>query len=160
MLGGHGHSLIDLLGTVREECIMEKKKHILIADIDGGLLTRLAIFFEDKGYETTTAWGGREALEQLYTGKFEVVLLSDYLPDVASAQIWHAIGHLPGKPAIALMQGAQPGPEIAQKYLTLGGHCILRKESPGLIVESLHKCLSSGNEYSLNLSEPTSGSCS
>ena len=139
---------------------MEKKKHILIADIDGDLLTRLASFFEDKGYETTTAWGGREALEQLYSGKFEVVLLSDYLPDVASAQIWHAIGKLPGKPAIALMQGAQPGPEIAQKYLTLGGHCILRKESPGLIVESLHKCLSSGNEYSLNLWESTSGSCS
>jgi len=129
---------------------MEKKKHILIADIDGDLLTRLAIFFEDKGYETTTAWGGREALEQLYSGKFEVVLLSDYLPDVASAQIWHAIGHLPGKPAIALMQGTQPGPEITQKYLTLGGHCILRKESPDLIVESLQKCLSSGNKYSLN----------
>ena len=129
---------------------MGQKKHILIADIDGDLLTRLAIFFEDKGYDTTTAWGGREALEQLYSGKFEVVLLSDYLPDVASAQIWHAIGHLPGKPAIALMQGAQSGPEIAQKYLTLGGHCILRKESPDLIAESLHKCLSSGNEYSLH----------
>jgi DNA-binding response OmpR family regulator len=57
---------------------MEQKKHILIADIDGDLLTRLAIFFEDKGYDTTTAWGGREALEQLYSGKFEVVLLSDY----------------------------------------------------------------------------------
>ncbi len=37
---------------------MEQKKHILIADIDGDLLTRLAIFFEDKGYDTTTAWGG------------------------------------------------------------------------------------------------------
>ena len=139
---------------------MGKKKHILIADIDGDLLTRLAIFFEDKGYETTTAWGGREALEQLYSGKFEFVLLSDYLPGVASAQIWHAIGQLPGRPAVALMQGAQPGPEIAQEYLTLGGHCILRKESPHLIVESVHKCLSSENEYSLSLWEPTSGSCS
>jgi hypothetical protein len=28
MLGGPGHSLIDLLGTVREECIRENKKHI------------------------------------------------------------------------------------------------------------------------------------
>jgi CheY-like chemotaxis protein len=129
---------------------MKQKKPILIADIDGDLLTRLAIFFEDKGYDTTTAWGGREALEQLYSGNFEVVLLSDYLPDVAGAQIWHAIGHLPGKPAIALMPGPQSGPEIAQKYLTLGGHCILRKESPDLIVEALHNCLSSGNEYSLN----------
>ncbi len=128
---------------------MEQKKRILIADMDEVLLTRLTTAFENKGYDTTAAWGGREATEQLRLGKFDAVLLSDYLPDVASAEIWRSIRHQPGRPAIALMQGAQPGPEMAQDYLAAGGHCILKREYPALIVESLHECLSSGNEYSL-----------
>jgi CheY-like chemotaxis protein len=128
---------------------MEQSKRILIADIDEDLLTRLTAAFENKGYDTTAAWGGREVLEQLRFGKFDAILLSDYLPDVESAEIWRVIRYQPGKPAIALMQGSQPGTEIAQDYLAAGGHCILRRESPALIVESLHECLSSGNAYSL-----------
>jgi len=139
---------------------MEKEKRILIADVDDDLLTRLAVLFKEKGYETTTAWGGREALEQLSSGDFDIILLSDYLPDVASAELWRAIRHLTRKPAIALMQGAEPGAEITQDYLDQGGQCILRRESPDLVVESLHKCLNTGNEYSLNSPESTLDCCS
>ncbi len=128
---------------------MEKRRRILIADIDDELLTKLTNFFEDKGYETTTAWGGREALEQLDTGRFDVVLLSDYLPDVASTELWRAVRELPGRPAVALMQAAQPGSEIPRTYFEEGGICILRKRSATEIAESLHECLSTGNEFAL-----------
>ncbi len=128
---------------------MEKRRRILIADIDDELLTKLTNFFESKGYETTTAWGGREALDELGEGQFDVVLLSDYLPGVESAELWRAVRGLPGKPAVALMQPARPGPEIQKTYFKEGGICVLRKRSATEIASSLHECLNSGNEFAL-----------
>ncbi|MGH9358011.1 MAG: hypothetical protein ACRD1O_02415 [Terriglobia bacterium] len=67
------------------------QNRILIADIDSDLLTRLEVLFEDKGYYTTTAWGGQEAIQQLQFRPFDLVLLSDYLTDVSSEQLWRAL---------------------------------------------------------------------
>jgi len=119
---------------------MQKKKRILIADLDHDLITRLAFSFEDKGYETTSAWSGHEALEQLHCRQFDVVLLSAYLPDVGHAEVWGAIRRLPSKPAVALLESAQSDPEMVKKYLDLGGHCIVSERSAYLIAESVHKC--------------------
>ncbi|HET7840753.1 MAG TPA: hypothetical protein VFM21_04070, partial [Terriglobia bacterium] len=136
-------------GRIEEARLMERRRRILIADIDDELLTKLTNFFEEKGYETTTAWGGREALRELSDGGFDVVLLSDYLPGVESAELWRAVRGLPGRPAVALMQAVRPGPEIPRTYFEEGGICVLRKRSATEIAESLHACLSTGNEFAL-----------
>ena len=127
------------------------KKRILIADIDGDLLTRLEVLFEDKCYQTTTAWGGQEAIQHLTAKPFDLVLLSDYLPDVSSEQLWGVLERLPVCPSVAILEtAAQPVKEVANHYQRLGGRCILSKASPYKIVEAVHQCLSSEESYPLN----------
>lgn len=129
---------------------MEKLKRILIADIDGDLLTRLEVLFEDRGYQTTTAWGGQEAIKQLESRQFDLVLLSDYLPDVNHEEMWRALERLPVCPSVAILRTTQPVKETADHYQRLGGRCALSKASPYKIVESVHQCLTSGESYPLH----------
>ena len=66
---------------------MATMKRILIGDTDDDLVPRLAFFFEDKGYETTTAWNGQEILAQLRSRQFDVILLRDYFADANCEEI-------------------------------------------------------------------------
>src|SRR5574337_594784 len=118
-----------------------RKKRILIADQDHDLITRLAFFFEEEGYETTIAWGGREAVEQLHSGEFEFILLGDHLPDISPKEVWQAIQLLNATPTVVLLHGAQSDPEMARIYRDLGGQCIIREGSAYLIFESVRDCL-------------------
>lgn len=129
---------------------MGVQKQILIADIDDDFLTRTEVLFEDKGYHTTTAWGGQEAIRQLQSGLFDLVLLSDYLPDVSGEELWRALARLPVRPSVAILGTAQPVKDIANHYQRLGGRCILDKALPYKIVEAVHQCLSSEERYPLN----------
>ncbi|MGH9431196.1 MAG: response regulator [Terriglobia bacterium] len=123
---------------------------ILIVDIDADFLTRLEVLFEDKGYHTTTTWGGQEAIQHLQSSPFDLVLLSDYLPDVSSEQLWRALERLPVCPSVAILETAKPVKEIANQYQRLGGRCVLSKASPYKIVEVVCGCLSSGESHQLN----------
>lgn len=136
--------------TAERSKALEKLKRILIADIDGDLLTRLEVLFEDRGYPTTTAWGGREAIRLLESRQFDLVLLSDYLPDVNSEEVWRAIERLPVCPSVAILKTTQPVKETEDWYQHLGGRCALSKASPYKIVESVDQCLRSGESYPLH----------
>ncbi|MDE3181766.1 MAG: hypothetical protein KGM47_19135, partial [Acidobacteriota bacterium] len=111
---------------------------------------RTEVLFEDKGYHTTTAWGGQEAIRRLQSGPFDLVLLSDYLPDVNSEELWRALAHLRVRPSVAILETAHPVKEIANHYQRLGGRCILDKALPYKIVEAVHQCLSSEERHPLN----------
>lgn len=129
---------------------MEKEKRILIVDNDEDFLTRLQILFEDREYPTTVAWGGREVLRELQTQRFDLILLSDYLPDVGYEEFWQDFGRLAGAASVALLETNPPVGEMARQYFRAGGHCILAKASPHRIVEMVRGCLSSGEEHPLN----------
>jgi len=120
---------------------MPVKKRILIAAADHDLITRLAFYFEDNGYETTAAWGGREAIEQLRSSQFDTVLLGEYLPEVDPKEIWQTFRQLSHRPRIVLLEAAQPDPEMAAMYSEAGGNCIVRGNSAYLIFEAAHECL-------------------
>src|SRR5439155_15555861 len=60
----------------------EQRHRVLVVDDDESVLTLLNQLLEEAGYETTTAWGGREAIEILRQSVFDLVLLDDYLPDL------------------------------------------------------------------------------
>lgn len=125
---------------------MTTKKRILIADADNDLVTRLAFFFEDKGFETTIAWNGGEALRQLRSRQFEVILLSDYFADAKCGEIWRAIHRLPGKPTLVVLESLHSGPVIANKLSDMGADCVVRERSAYLIFEAVHECLASRGE--------------
>ncbi|TAM78766.1 MAG: response regulator [Acidobacteria bacterium] len=136
---------------------MRTKKRILIADGDHDLITRLAFFFEDDGYETTIAWGGQEAVEQLHSGEFEFILLGEQLPDVRPKEVWQAIRLLSAAPTVVLLHGSQSNPEMARIYSDLGGHCIIREGSAYLIFESVRDCLRAENQRQIQEGKSTSG---
>ncbi|MGH9440219.1 MAG: response regulator, partial [Terriglobia bacterium] len=126
------------------------QKRILIADIDSDLLTRLEVLFEDKGYYTTTAWGGREMLRELQSKQFDLILLSDYLPDIESEELWRSLRRLAGSAFVALLETSDPVEKMAGHYLRAGGRCVLLKASPYKIVEAVCGCLGSGESHQLD----------
>lgn len=128
------------------EEIMPTKKRVLIADTDNDLVTRLEFFFEDKGYETTTAWNGQEALMHLRSRQFEVILLSDYFTDAKCEEIWRVIHRLPGKPTLVVIERLHSGPVSVKKLSDISGDCVVKERSAYLIFESVHECLTSRRE--------------
>jgi CheY-like chemotaxis protein len=55
---------------------------ILIVDDDETVLITLERILEGEGYQTVTAWSGREALQVAASGQFDVLLVDEHLSDV------------------------------------------------------------------------------
>jgi DNA-binding NtrC family response regulator len=121
---------------------MGGRKRVLVADVDDDLLTRLQILLETRGYETSTAWGAREAIQLLQSQEFDLVLLDDYLPDASSEELWRAIQHQPPGTSVALLKTSQAVEEAQSHFLRIGGRCILDKTTPDKTAQSVHECLS------------------
>lgn len=64
-----------------------RKKRILIADCYVEILLALERMLENAGFDTTTAWTGREALNLIQSQTFDLVLVSKYLPDAECEDI-------------------------------------------------------------------------
>lgn len=129
---------------------MEEVKRILIVDNDEDFLTRLQLLFEVRDYQTTVAWGGREVLTELQSKRFDLILVSDYLPDVGCEEFWQDFGRLAGAASVALLESEPPVDEMARGYVQAGGHCVLSKATPTKIIEVVRGCLSSGESHRLN----------
>jgi two-component system response regulator VicR len=81
------------------------RKRVLIVDDEERNLMKLENLLENRGYDTVTAWGGKEALKHLRSTDFDLVLLDDFLPDIASEEILKAIRRLPIRPLVILLEG-------------------------------------------------------
>jgi DNA-binding response OmpR family regulator len=55
---------------------------VLVIDYDEDVLIALERLLENKGFDTTTAWTGRDALKALSGRTFDLVLVNEYLPDM------------------------------------------------------------------------------
>ena len=64
---------------------------ILIVDDDEDVLIRLERLLEGEGYETATAWSGKEALELSGKARFDLLLVDEYLGDVEIAKLWEEL---------------------------------------------------------------------
>ncbi len=133
---------------------MERRKQILVADNDEDLLMRLQVLFEDRGYATTIAWGGRELLKELQSKRFDLIVVGDYLPDISSGELWKNLRRLAGGASVALLQTEEPVKEMAGQYSGAGGRCVLVKSSPYKIVETVCGCLSKGEDHLLHWVNP------
>jgi Response regulator receiver domain len=111
-----------------------------IVDDDERQLIELEALLEDQGFETTSAWGGRQALKLLKEGMHDVVILDEYLSDVPSQEILHEIYRKPIQPLVALLKALTPFGEPAFLFLPFGAHCSIGKQSGGKVVKSLTQC--------------------
>jgi DNA-binding response OmpR family regulator len=59
-----------------------KKPNILIVDDDKDVLITLEHALETEGYETSTAWGGKEALSLSDETKFDLMLINEHIADL------------------------------------------------------------------------------
>ncbi|RYG71717.1 response regulator [Lentibacillus lipolyticus] len=63
------------------------KKEILVVDDQPGIRMLLKEIFTNEGYCVTTVETGQEALESLYAGSFDLLMLDYKLPVVDGAQV-------------------------------------------------------------------------
>ncbi|TMN22020.1 response regulator [Lentibacillus cibarius] len=63
------------------------KKHILVVDDQPGIRMLLKEILTSEGYQVTTAETGKEALDSLHEGTFDLLMLDYKLPVIDGAQV-------------------------------------------------------------------------
>jgi DNA-binding NtrC family response regulator len=58
-----------------------QRKKILVADCHEDVLIIMEKLLEDAGFDTTTVWTARDAVRLVNSRAFDLVLVSEYLPD-------------------------------------------------------------------------------
>jgi DNA-binding response OmpR family regulator len=117
-------------------------RRILLIDNDRDLLTRLKTLLTDEGYDATTAWGGSEALGLLGSKRFDLILLSDHLPDINARELWCLLRKLPSDADHALIKGSDPLIEDVRALLRqYADHCILPRTTPAQLASAVTRCL-------------------
>jgi len=81
-----------------------QKKRILIVDNDEQESSRLGATVKRAGYDPITTWSGLEALELLTSQKFDILVVSSYLPDMYIGDFLAGLGKLPVQPCSIVMQ--------------------------------------------------------
>lgn len=66
---------------------------ILIVDDDEDVLIALERLLESEGYNTATAWSGKEALDLSRKSRFDLLLVDEHLADVDAAALLEALHH-------------------------------------------------------------------
>jgi DNA-binding NtrC family response regulator len=108
----------------------ETKKLVLIADDDERMLISLEALLQDEGYETATAWGGRQALELLGSKEFDLVLLNEYLSDVGTEAVLEHMQGLASQPLTVVMRSSQPSPDSLPPFASFGVREVVDKRMP------------------------------
>lgn len=118
---------------------MEKQgKTILIVDDDEQVLIALERLLEDQGYNTTTVWSGREALQVLQSKSFDFVLLDGDLPDLTREELMRQAQRCSKSYWIVLQPQTRFRPESVPNAVCKWEH--------GAILSKLRECLS-GREH-------------
>lgn len=108
----------------------KERKTVLIADDDELVLIRLEGLLQDQGYETTTAWSGRQALELLRSSEFDLVLLDDCLSDIGTETVLEHMQSLASQPLTVVMQSSQPAPDSLPPFASFGVRDVVHKRMP------------------------------
>jgi CheY-like chemotaxis protein len=121
------------------------KKRVLVVDNDEQVLAALRSSFEDGGLDAQTTWSGRDALLALESGRFDLLLTGDYLPDLHVTEFLSRVGRLPDQPVVVLMHSAVPKPSVARRYEALGAYAVVDKHDQAAVCRTVAACCSGGN---------------
>ena len=89
------------------------RKRVLIADCHEEVLIALERMLEDAGFDTSTAWTGRDALGLLQSKVFDLVLINKYLPDTECGDIFKTLEQTgAGIPGIVLQPRTPESTEL------------------------------------------------
>lgn len=117
---------------------MNKKRRVLIVDKDEGVLIALERLLEDEGFDTTTTWSAREALEYVVNEGCEVLVIGDQLPDLSCEQFLREAQRQGAPPVVVVLASSAPRvPAMASYLMSLGATSAVRKRNLGEVVEQV-----------------------
>ncbi len=86
---------------------------VLIIDYEEEILIALEHLLEDEGFDTTTAWTGRDALKAARERRFDLVLVNEYLPDMDADRFTHRLSKTAGPVPFVVMRSTRGlGPNV------------------------------------------------
>ena len=115
------------------------RKRILIADCHEDVLIVLESLFEDAGFDTTTVWSSKEALMLIDLHTFDLVLVSEYLPDGGCEMVLHALQRK-NAPYIVIQTRAPTATDFA-RFGALGAKDVIHKHRFPEVVETVSEWL-------------------
>lgn len=126
---------------------MKTERHkILVADCHGDMLIVLEKLLEDAGFDTTTVWTASEALRLVDSYAFDLVLLSEHLPDARCEEMLQVLRKR-GEPIHCIvMQPREPRTADCNRFEALGAKDVVGKHCLTQIVELVRECLLSNRE--------------
>ena len=125
------------------------RKKVLIADCHEEVLIVLERMLEDAGFDTTTAWTAKDALQLVDSQSFDLVLVNEYLPDAECEDLLKALRKRGAQMPWIVMQPSAPEITDFTVLQALGARDIVCKYAYGQIVEIVSECLASGQKASL-----------
>jgi CheY-like chemotaxis protein len=117
------------------------KGNVLIVDNDDRILWAFQEHLENAGFTTEATWSGHEALALLGSGKFDILLVDDYLPDIHSHDFLERVGRLSNQPSIVIMHSAEPKPADVHSYASLDVAELVDKRDPVKVCRAVSSCL-------------------
>lgn len=117
------------------------RKRILIADCHEDVLIILERLLEDAGFDTTTVWTAKEALNLTDAHVFDLVLVNEYLPDAECDDVLKALRKRGQQTPCVVMQPSAPEIRDFARFEALGARDIVCKHCFRQIVEIVRECL-------------------
>jgi CheY-like chemotaxis protein len=81
-----------------------RNKRVLIVDNNEEESGRLGVMLQRSGYDSIATWSGLAALELMKSEKYDILLVSSYLPDVYVGEFFERLSRLPVPPCSIVMQ--------------------------------------------------------
>lgn len=116
------------------------KTNVLIVDNDERVLMTVQELLENEGFNTVSTWSGQEALSLLRSGRFDVLLVDDYLPDLHAHDFLKRVGSLPIQPWVVVMQASTPTSRELRRYEWLGATIVVDKSDSGRVRQAVYQC--------------------
>jgi DNA-binding response OmpR family regulator len=114
---------------------------VLVVDQDEDVLIALKQLLGEAGYDTTAARSGLKALQLLWQGTFDLVLLADKL-DMSGEEVVRQVRSGRTGTPVVVMQSVPPSDDLAVRYARLGACSFVNRCDPEAIVELVHNYFS------------------
>jgi len=104
---------------------------------------------EDAGFDTTTVWTAREALQFVGSQVFDLVLINEYLPDAECEDVLRVFRKRGAQVPCIVMQPSAPEITDIRGLRDLGARDVVCKRAYQHIVEAVSSCLACNKPASL-----------
>ncbi len=94
---------------------------------------------EDTGFSTVTAWSAKEALDMLESGKFDLILVNEYLPDADAEDLLRDLSARRAAPPCFVMHPGAENIIEARKFRILGAAGLVSKNNHRVLLDTVHE---------------------